>query len=125
MQNIVLTNFELYDSRHIPTRPSEEILSFVNDSAYRLVRAQEENMVLKPWVLLAFVLLQKQAAEDKQGTALDELTEQAVWLRDLSRHYGAFLHWPGTVRAQLSVLAIMKTLCTKVRGLMTGQIEQS
>ncbi|XP_039873987.1 dihydroxyacetone phosphate acyltransferase isoform X1 [Simochromis diagramma] len=80
--------------RHIPTRPSEEILSFVNDSAYRLVRAQEENMVLKPWVLLAFVLLQKQAAEDKQGTALDELTEQAVWLRDLSRHYGAFLHWP-------------------------------
>uniref|UniRef100_A0AAX7UCS6 Phospholipid/glycerol acyltransferase domain-containing protein n=1 Tax=Astatotilapia calliptera TaxID=8154 RepID=A0AAX7UCS6_ASTCA len=80
--------------RHIPTRPSEEILSFVNDSAYRLVRAQEENMVLKPWVLLAFVLLQKQAAEDKQGTALDEFTEQAVWLRDLSRHYGAFLHWP-------------------------------
>uniref|UniRef100_A0AAX7TTJ6 Phospholipid/glycerol acyltransferase domain-containing protein n=1 Tax=Astatotilapia calliptera TaxID=8154 RepID=A0AAX7TTJ6_ASTCA len=74
--------------RHIPTRPSEEILSFVNDSAYRLVRAQEENMVLKPWVLLAFVLLQKQAAEDKQGTALDEFTEQAVWLRDLSRHYG-------------------------------------
>lgn len=97
MQNIVPTNFELYDSRHIPMRPSEEILSFVNDSAYRLVRAQEENMVLKPWVLLAFVLLQKQAAEDKQGTALDELTEQAVWLRDLSRHYGAFLHWPGTV----------------------------
>uniref|UniRef100_A0A669DXX9 Glyceronephosphate O-acyltransferase n=1 Tax=Oreochromis niloticus TaxID=8128 RepID=A0A669DXX9_ORENI len=80
--------------RHIPTRPSEEILSFVNDSAYRLVRAQEENMVLKPWVLLAFVLLQKQAAEEKQGTALDELTEQAVWLRDLSRQYGAFLHWP-------------------------------
>uniref|UniRef100_A0A3Q4ML09 Glyceronephosphate O-acyltransferase n=1 Tax=Neolamprologus brichardi TaxID=32507 RepID=A0A3Q4ML09_NEOBR len=85
--------------RHIPTRPSEEILSFVNDSAYRLVRAQEENMVLKPWVLLAFVLLQKQATEDKPGTALDELTEQAVWLRDLSRHYGAFLHWPGTVRS--------------------------
>uniref|UniRef100_A0AAX7W294 Phospholipid/glycerol acyltransferase domain-containing protein n=1 Tax=Astatotilapia calliptera TaxID=8154 RepID=A0AAX7W294_ASTCA len=85
--------------RHIPTRPSEEILSFVNDSAYRLVRAQEENMVLKPWVLLAFVLLQKQAAEDKQGTALDEFTEQAVWLRDLSRHYGAFLHWPGLGRS--------------------------
>uniref|UniRef100_A0A3Q0RPY0 Glyceronephosphate O-acyltransferase n=1 Tax=Amphilophus citrinellus TaxID=61819 RepID=A0A3Q0RPY0_AMPCI len=80
--------------RHIPMRPSEEILSFVNDSAYRLVRAQEENMVLKPWVLLAFVLLQNQADGQSRGTALDELTEQAAWLRDLSRQYGAFLHWP-------------------------------
>ncbi|XP_006805736.1 dihydroxyacetone phosphate acyltransferase [Neolamprologus brichardi] len=93
--------------RHIPTRPSEEILSFVNDSAYRLVRAQEENMVLKPWVLLAFVLLQKQATEDKPGTALDELTEQAVWLRDLSRHYGAFLHWPEEIYNSFSFLRNM------------------
>ena len=88
-------------SRHIPRRPSEEIHSFVNNSAYRLVRAQEENMVLKPWVLLASLLLQNhhqnQAAGQKQGMALDELTEKAVWLRDLSRQYGAFLHWPGTV----------------------------
>ncbi|XP_044232525.1 dihydroxyacetone phosphate acyltransferase isoform X1 [Thunnus albacares] len=84
--------------RHIPRRPSEEIHSFVNNSAYRLVRAQEENMVLKPWVLLASLLLQNhhqnQAAGQKQGMALDELTEKAVWLRDLSRQYGAFLHWP-------------------------------
>lgn len=84
--------------RHIPRRPGEDIHSFVNDSAYRLVRAQEENMVLKPWVLLVSLLLsnhhQNQAAEQKQGMALDELTAQAVWLRDLSRQYGAFLHWP-------------------------------
>ena len=86
--------------RHIPKRPSEEIHSFVNDSAYRLVRAQEENMVLKPWVLLASLLLQNhhqnQAEGQKRGIALDELTAQAVWLRDVSRQYGAFLHWPGT-----------------------------
>lgn len=84
--------------RHIPTRPSKEIHSFVNDSAYRLVRAQEENMVLKPWVLLASLLLQNhhqnQAAGRKRGLALEELTSQAVWLRDVSRQYGAFLHWP-------------------------------
>lgn len=80
--------------RHIPRRPSDDVNSFVNESAYRLVRAQEENMVLKPWVLLASLLLQNQAAGQKRGIALDELTDQAVWLRDLSRQYGAFLHWP-------------------------------
>ncbi|XP_070781879.1 dihydroxyacetone phosphate acyltransferase [Enoplosus armatus] len=87
--------------RHIPRRPSEEINSFVNDSAYRLVRAQEENMVLKPWVLLASLLLQNhhqnQAMGLNEGMALDELTAQAVWLRDLSRQCGAFLHWPDHV----------------------------
>uniref|UniRef100_A0A665UT76 Phospholipid/glycerol acyltransferase domain-containing protein n=1 Tax=Echeneis naucrates TaxID=173247 RepID=A0A665UT76_ECHNA len=89
--------------RHIPKRPSEEIQNFVNDSAYMLVRAQEENMVLKPWVLLASLLLQNhhqsQAPGQKPGMALDELTERVVWLRDLSRQYGAFLHWPGTSRS--------------------------
>ncbi|XP_040919990.1 dihydroxyacetone phosphate acyltransferase isoform X2 [Toxotes jaculatrix] len=84
--------------RHIPKKPGEEIHKFVNDSAYRLVRAQEENMVLKPWVLLASLLLQNHHQNkelgQKQGIALDELTERAVWLRDLSRQYGAFLHWP-------------------------------
>ncbi|KAK2856004.1 hypothetical protein Q5P01_004739 [Channa striata] len=80
--------------RHIPRKPAEDIHNFVNDSAYRLVRAQEENMVLKPWVLLATLLLQNQAVGQNQAIALDELTEQAVWLRDLSRQYGAFLLWP-------------------------------
>ncbi|XP_022059837.2 dihydroxyacetone phosphate acyltransferase isoform X1 [Acanthochromis polyacanthus] len=87
--------------RHIPRKPGADIHSFVNDSAYRLVRAQEENMVLKPWVLVVSLLLQNhhqnQVAGQKQGMALDELTEQAVWLRDLSRQYGAFLHWPDHV----------------------------
>lgn len=78
--------------RHIPKRPSEDVQNFVNDTAYRLVRAQEENMVLKPWVLLASILLQKEDLE--KGVALDELTEQTLWLRDLCRQYGAFLHWP-------------------------------
>ncbi|XP_068433191.1 dihydroxyacetone phosphate acyltransferase isoform X2 [Clinocottus analis] len=83
--------------RHIPGKPGEDIHSFVNDSAYKLVRAQEENMVLKPWVLLASLLLQHQAAGQKQGVALGELTAQAVWLRELSRQYGAFLHWPDQI----------------------------
>lgn len=83
--------------RHIPKRPGEDVQSFVNDSAYRLVRAQEENMVLKPWVLLASLLLQDQAAGQNQGMTLEELSAQATWLRDLSREYGAFLHWPDHV----------------------------
>ncbi|XP_033846789.1 dihydroxyacetone phosphate acyltransferase [Periophthalmus magnuspinnatus] len=78
--------------RYIPMRPNEDVQTFVNDTAYRLVRAQEENMVLKPWVLLATILLQ---AEDlERGIPLEELTEQALWLRDLCRQYGGFLHWP-------------------------------
>ncbi|KAM9778808.1 dihydroxyacetone phosphate acyltransferase isoform 1-T1 [Syngnathus typhle] len=80
--------------RHIQARPSEDIVRFVNSAAYRLVRAQEENSVLKPWVLLATLLLQKEEAPLK----LDELTEGVVWLRDLCRQYGAFLHWPDHMR---------------------------
>ncbi|XP_054616929.1 dihydroxyacetone phosphate acyltransferase [Dunckerocampus dactyliophorus] len=84
--------------RHIPARPSEETQRFVNDAAYSLVRAQEENAVLKPWVLLASLLLQNQAAagaaSQEAAMPLDELTDKAVWLRDLTRQYGAFLHWP-------------------------------
>uniref|UniRef100_A0A3B3CTL2 Glyceronephosphate O-acyltransferase n=1 Tax=Oryzias melastigma TaxID=30732 RepID=A0A3B3CTL2_ORYME len=83
--------------RHIPMRPSEDVHGFVNDAAYRLVRAQEDNMVLKPWVLLASLLLQNQAAGKNQGVPLGELIQQAVWLRDLCRQFGAFLHWPDHV----------------------------
>lgn len=86
-------------SRHIPRRPSKDVQSFVNNSAYRLLRAQEENMVVRPWVLLSSLLLQdhqqKLMIGQKQGMPVDELTAGAVWLRDLSRQYGAFLHWPG------------------------------
>lgn len=78
--------------RHIPKRASEDVQTFVNDAGYRLVRAQEENMVLKPWVLLASIVLQTEDLE--MGVPLAELTEQALWLRDLCRQYGGFLHWP-------------------------------
>lgn len=94
-----------YFSRHIPKRPGEEVNKFVNDSAYRLVRAQEENMVLKPWVLLVSLLLQNHHQNqtpvegERRGIALDELAAQALWLRDLSREYGAFLHWPGEAQS--------------------------
>ncbi|KAM6906211.1 dihydroxyacetone phosphate acyltransferase isoform 2-T2 [Lycodopsis pacificus] len=100
--------------RHIPSRAGEDIHSFVNDSAYKLVRAQEENMVLKPWVLLASLLLQNQATGQKRGIALDELTAQAVWLRDLSRQYGAFLHWPD----QMSPSEVVSSSLSLHRGLV-------
>uniref|UniRef100_A0A8D3C809 Glyceronephosphate O-acyltransferase n=1 Tax=Scophthalmus maximus TaxID=52904 RepID=A0A8D3C809_SCOMX len=118
--------------RHIPKRPSEEIHSFVNDSAYGLVRAQEENMVLKPWVLLASLLLQNhhgdQASGRARGMALDELTEQAVWLRDLSRQYGAFLHWPDHVpppEVVSSSLSLHRGLVTITEGRVQLASEQA
>lgn len=60
-------------------------------------------MVLKPWVLLASLLLQNQAAGQNRGVPLDELIQQAVWLRDLCRQFGAFLHWPGMAHIESRV----------------------
>ncbi|XP_014894223.1 dihydroxyacetone phosphate acyltransferase isoform X1 [Poecilia latipinna] len=105
--------------RHIPSKPSEGIQDFVNDSAFRLVRSQEENMVLKPWVLLAALLLQNQAAGNKLGVLVEDLTEQAVWLRDLSRQFGAFLHWPDHVppsRVVSSSLSLHRSLVRVSEG---------
>ncbi|XP_074470896.1 dihydroxyacetone phosphate acyltransferase isoform X2 [Sebastes fasciatus] len=119
------------EPRHIPRRPGEDINSFVNDSAYRLVRAQEENMVLKPWVLLASLLLQNhhqnQEAGPKQGMALEELTEQALWLRDLFRQYGAFLHWPDNIppsEVVSSSLSLHRGLVRLCEGRVQLAVEQ-
>ncbi|XP_062406148.1 dihydroxyacetone phosphate acyltransferase [Sardina pilchardus] len=76
--------------RHIPKKPANGIQGFVNDAAYQLVRLQEENMVLKPWVLIATLLMQNL----ESGMELSQLVEQTVWLRDLARSFGAFLDWP-------------------------------
>ncbi|XP_034555067.1 dihydroxyacetone phosphate acyltransferase isoform X2 [Notolabrus celidotus] len=120
--------------RHIPRKPGEEIHDFVNDSAYRLVRAQEENMVLKPWVLLASLLLQnhhqnRTAAEgQRRGIALDELTAQALWLRDLSREYGAFLHWPDNTppsEVVSSSLSLHRGLVRICEGRVQLDVEQA
>ncbi|KAM4713640.1 dihydroxyacetone phosphate acyltransferase isoform 1-T1 [Anableps anableps] len=113
--------------RHIPRKPTEELQDFVNDSAYRLVRAQEENMVLKPWVLLASLLLQNQAAGNKRGMPLEDLTEQAVWLRDLSRQFGAFLHWPDHIppsKVVSSSLSLHRSLVRISEGRVQLTLEQ-
>ncbi|XP_005803498.1 dihydroxyacetone phosphate acyltransferase isoform X2 [Xiphophorus maculatus] len=112
--------------RHIPRKPSEGIQDFVNDSAFRLVRSQEENMVLKPWVLLAALLLQNQAAGNKLGVLVEDLTEQAVWLRDLSRQFGAFLHWPDHIppsRVVSSSLSLHRSLVRVSEGRVQLNLE--
>ncbi|XP_051730739.1 dihydroxyacetone phosphate acyltransferase [Ctenopharyngodon idella] len=75
--------------RYIPQKPSTDTHEFLNDAAFRLVRIQEENMVLKPWVLIATLLLQ-----NPDGLDLSSLTEQTDWLRHLALAFGAFLDWP-------------------------------
>ncbi|KAM9421584.1 dihydroxyacetone phosphate acyltransferase isoform 1-T1 [Salvelinus alpinus] len=94
--------------RHIPRKPMEETQSFVNDTAYRIVRLQEDNMVLKPWVLMASLLLQ-----NLEGLELSVLTEQTVWLRGLALSYAAFLDWPDhapTAKVVSSSLALHRGL---------------
>ncbi|KAK7133447.1 hypothetical protein R3I94_015358 [Phoxinus phoxinus] len=75
--------------RYIPQKPSTDNHEFLNDAAFRLVRMQEENMVLKPWVLIAMLLVQ-----NPDGLDLSSLTEQTDWLRHLALAFGAFLDWP-------------------------------
>uniref|UniRef100_A0A8C9VX98 Glyceronephosphate O-acyltransferase n=1 Tax=Scleropages formosus TaxID=113540 RepID=A0A8C9VX98_SCLFO len=87
--------------RHIPRRPSQETQAFVNETAYRLVRLQEENMVLRPWVLVAALLLQ-----NPDGVDMERLVEQTSWLRGLAVSFGAFLDWPGNTKAVASSLAL-------------------
>uniref|UniRef100_A0A8C9VUS7 Glyceronephosphate O-acyltransferase n=1 Tax=Scleropages formosus TaxID=113540 RepID=A0A8C9VUS7_SCLFO len=84
--------------RHIPRRPSQETQAFVNETAYRLVRLQEENMVLRPWVLVAALLLQ-----NPDGVDMERLVEQTSWLRGLAVSFGAFLDWPDYVSASKAV----------------------
>uniref|UniRef100_A0A9J8DG40 Glyceronephosphate O-acyltransferase n=1 Tax=Cyprinus carpio carpio TaxID=630221 RepID=A0A9J8DG40_CYPCA len=75
--------------RYIPQKPSADTHEFLSDAAFRLVRIQEENMVLKPWVLIATLLLQ-----NPDGLDLSSLAEQTDWLRHLALAFGAFLDWP-------------------------------
>ncbi|KTF81594.1 hypothetical protein cypCar_00029527 [Cyprinus carpio] len=78
--------------RYIPQKPSADTHEFLSDAAFRLVRIQEENMVLKPWVLIATLLLQ-----NPDGLDLSSLAEQTDWLRHLALAFGAFLDWPDDV----------------------------
>ncbi|XP_064196438.1 dihydroxyacetone phosphate acyltransferase isoform X1 [Anguilla rostrata] len=78
--------------RHIPRKSDKDTQCFVNDAAYALVRRQEENMVLRPWVLMAAVLMQ-----NPDGMDLALLAERTAWLRGLARACGAFLDWPDQV----------------------------
>ncbi|XP_066549137.1 dihydroxyacetone phosphate acyltransferase [Amia ocellicauda] len=75
--------------RHIPRKPGEDTQAFVNNTAYRIERLQEDNMVLRPWVLIATILMQ-----NLEGIDFAILTEKTAWLRGLAQSFGAFLDWP-------------------------------
>ncbi|KAL2081889.1 hypothetical protein ACEWY4_021707 [Coilia grayii] len=102
--------------RHIPRKPTNEAQSFVNDTAYQLVRMQEENMVLKPWVLIATFLMQ-----NLEGMELSQLVEQTVWLRDLARSFGAFLDWPDHTSSMKVVSSSLSLHCNLV-SVCEGQV---
>ncbi|KAL7872543.1 hypothetical protein SRHO_G00075260 [Serrasalmus rhombeus] len=84
--------------RGLPLNASAELQEFVNGVAHLLVRLQEKNMVLSPWSLMTFTLLQS-----PQGVDWDQLTHKTLWLRTLALRFGAHLNWP----AQLADLEVM------------------
>nr|XP_015200516.1 PREDICTED: dihydroxyacetone phosphate acyltransferase isoform X1 [Lepisosteus oculatus] len=88
---IVRSHYNLVP-RQIPRKPSKETQAFVNDTAFKIVRLQEENMVLRPWVLVASILMQNLG-----GIDLSLLTEKTAWLRSIAQSFGAFLDWPDHV----------------------------
>ncbi|XP_056620214.1 dihydroxyacetone phosphate acyltransferase [Triplophysa dalaica] len=109
--------------RHIPQKPSAENLEFLTDAAFRLVRTQEENMVLKPWVLIATLLLQ-----NPDGLDLSSLGEQTDWLRHLALALGAFLDWPdqeSCARVISCSLALHRNLLSVSDELVQLNVEDS
>ncbi|XP_058023045.1 dihydroxyacetone phosphate acyltransferase isoform X3 [Ahaetulla prasina] len=83
--------------RHVPQKPSEEILKFVSDVAYQIELLQIENTVLNPWVLICTILLQNLPAID-----FELLVEKTLWLKNLTQLFGGFLDWPEEVYNQFS-----------------------
>uniref|UniRef100_A0A8C1W2V8 Glyceronephosphate O-acyltransferase n=1 Tax=Cyprinus carpio TaxID=7962 RepID=A0A8C1W2V8_CYPCA len=105
--------------RCIPQKPSVDTHEFLNDAAFRLVRIQEENMVLKPWVLIATLLLQ-----NPDGMDLSSLTEQTDWLRHLALAFGAFLDWPDH-EACSEVISCSLALHRRLLSVSAGQVQLS
>lgn len=107
------SNFNLVP-RHIPRKPTEDIQAFVNNTGYRMVRLQQENMVVSPWVLIATILMQ-----DLPGVDSEYLIEKTAWLRSLALLFGAFLDWPDhvpTSKVVASNVALHHNIVRNVNG---------
>ncbi|RXN01344.1 hypothetical protein EOD39_7073 [Acipenser ruthenus] len=107
------SNFNLVP-RHIPRKPTEDIQAFVNNTGYRMVRLQQENMVVSPWVLIATILMQ-----DLPGVDSEYLIEKTAWLRSLALLFGAFLDWPDhvpTSKVVASSVALHHNIVRNVNG---------
>ncbi|MGH0143654.1 UNVERIFIED_CONTAM: hypothetical protein FKN15_057386 [Acipenser sinensis] len=101
-------------TRHIPRKPTEDIQAFVNNTGYRMVRLQQENMVVSPWVLIATILMQ-----DLPGVDSEYLVEKTAWLRSLALLFGAFLDWPDhvpTSKVVASNVALHHNIVRNVNG---------
>ncbi|XP_061846909.1 dihydroxyacetone phosphate acyltransferase isoform X2 [Colius striatus] len=100
--------------RHLPQKPSEDIQEFVTDVAYKMELLQIENMVLRPWVLVAAVLLQNLPAMESEL-----LIEKTLWLKGLTQTFGGFIEWPDNLcakKAVLSGLALHSNIACLVDG---------
>ncbi|XP_030637450.1 dihydroxyacetone phosphate acyltransferase [Chanos chanos] len=107
--------------RDLPLKPSEDVRVFVGDVAQRVVRLQEQGMVLSPWSLMALVLIQY-----PEGLDWDLLTQKTLWLKGLALCYGARLDWPEQVsnlEMMSSHLALHHTVarCEKGRVLLVEE----
>ncbi|XP_066533576.1 dihydroxyacetone phosphate acyltransferase [Hoplias malabaricus] len=78
--------------RHQPLSECVELQVFVSGVAHLLLRLQEKGMVLSPWSLITFILLQS-----PEGVAWDTITHSTLRLRTLALRLGAQLNWPAQV----------------------------
>lgn len=85
----------VFPFRYLPQKPSEDMIAFVTEVAYRIQLLQIQNLVLSPWPLVVAVLLQ-----NRPSLHLDALVEKTVWLRGLAQAFGGFLAWPGVCGGQ-------------------------
>ncbi|XP_067149511.1 dihydroxyacetone phosphate acyltransferase isoform X2 [Apteryx mantelli] len=100
--------------RHLPQKPSDDIQEFVSDVAYKMELLQIENMVLRPWVLVAAVLLQNLPAVD-----FELLIEKTLWLKGLTQTFGGFIEWPDNLCAKKAItsgLALHSNIARLVDG---------
>ncbi|KAG2468769.1 GNPAT acyltransferase, partial [Polypterus senegalus] len=103
--------------RHIPVKPPKDIFTFVNDIGYKMVRLQQENMVISPWVLVASILIQSLPQID-----INHLTEQTVWLRNLAQSFGASVDWPDHIsvsKVVASSISLHHSIVRNIGGRVT------
>lgn len=82
--------------RDLPQRPDADTQACVSWLAHLMVRKQEEGCVVRPWFLMACLLLQAPVTVlVGEGLPWHHLSEKTLRLRNMALEFGVHLNWPG------------------------------